>query len=140
MRSGNKNITTVWIVQPKSKLNLKSNTDPESISEAIALTKALPSAKIIGTTIVKLEKLNPKEFFGRGKVEELSSIFKLNTIELVIINGQISPTQQKNLEKKWKVKILDRTALILEIFSDRAVTKEGSLQVEMGRCPRSFSS
>ena len=131
MRSGNKNITTVWIVQPKSKLNLKSNTDPESISEAIALTKALPSAKIIGTTIVKLEKLNPKEFFGRGKVEELSSIFKSNTIELEIINGQISPTQQKNLEKKWKVKILDRTALILEIFSDRAVTKEGSLQVEM---------
>ena len=131
MRSGNKNITTVWIVQPKSKLNLKSNTDPESISEAIALTKALPSAKIIGTTIVKLEKLNPKEFFGRGKVEELSSIFKSNKIELVIINGQISPTQQKNLEKKWKVKILDRTALILEIFSDRAVTKEGSLQVEM---------
>ena len=52
-------------------------------------------------------------------------------IELVIINGQISPTQQKNLEKKWKVKILDRTALILEIFSDRAVTKEGGLQVEM---------
>ena len=62
MRSGNKNITTVWIVQPKSKFNLKSNTDPESISEAIALTKALPSSKILGTTIVKIEKLNPKEF------------------------------------------------------------------------------
>ena len=131
MRSGNKNSTTVWIVQPKSKFNLKSNNDLESISEAVSLTKALPSSKIIGSTIVKIEKPNPREFFGRGKVEELSSIFKSNTIELVIINGQISPTQQKNLEKKWKVKILDRTALILEIFSDRAVTKEGGLQVEM---------
>ena len=49
----------------------------------------------------------------------------------MIINGQISPIQQQNLEKKWQVKILDRTALILEIFSDRAVTKEGVLQVEM---------
>ena len=50
---------------------------------------------------------------------------------MVIINTQISPVQQRNLEKKWQVKILDRTALILEIFSDRAATKEGVLQVEM---------
>ena len=56
---------------------------------------------------------------------------KSNKIQLVIINSQISPIQQQNLEKKWQVKILDRTALILEIFSDRAVTKEGVLQVEM---------
>ena len=61
----------------------------------------------------------------------VSFILKSNKIQLVIINGQISPIQQQNLEKKWKVKILDRTALILEIFSDRAVTKEGVLQVEM---------
>ena len=91
----------------------------------------MPGTKIIGSTIVKIEKLSPREFFGKGKVEELSSIFKLNKIQLVIINSQISPIQQQNLEKKWKVKILDRTALILEIFSDRAVTKEGVLQVEM---------
>ena len=73
----------------------------------------------------------PGEFLVKVKVEELSSIFKLNKIKLVIINGQISPIQQQNLKKKWQVKILDRTALILEIFSDRAVTKEGVLQVEM---------
>ena len=80
---------------------------------------------------MKIEKLSPKEFFGKGKVEEIASILKSNKIQLVIINGQISPIQQQNLEKKWSVKILDRTALILEIFSDRAVTKEGVLQVEM---------
>ena len=64
-------------------------------------------------------------------VRECRIIFNLNKIELVIVNGQISPIQQQNLEKKWQVKILDRTALILEIFSDRAITKEGVLQVEM---------
>ena len=131
MRLVKENITAVWIIQPASKFLLISKNDPDLINEAVALTKALPGSKVIGSTIVKIEKPNPKEFFGKGKVEELSSIFRSNKIQLVIINSQISPTQQRNLEKKWKVKILDRTALILEIFSDRAVTKEGVLQVEM---------
>ena len=131
MREFEKKITTVWIIQPILKSDLKSNNDADLINEAVALTKALPSSKIIGSTVVKIEKLNPKEFFGKGKVLELSSLFKVYRNELVIINYQISPIQQQNLEKKWKVKILDRTALILEIFSDRAITKEGVLQVEM---------
>ena len=131
MRAVKQILTTVWIVQPASKFDLRFKNDPDCISEAIALTKALPSSKIIGSTLVKTEKVNPREFFGKGKLDELSAIFKKNKIKLVIINGQISPIQQRNLEKRWKVKILDRTALILEIFSDRAVTKEGVLQVEM---------
>ena len=131
MRAVKQKTTSVWIVQPTSKLNPKSKDASDLIVEAVALTKALPSTKISGSTIVKIEKLSPKEFFGKGKIAELSSIFKSNKIVLVIINSQISPIQQQNLEKKWQVKILDRTALILEIFSDRAVTKEGVLQVEM---------
>ena len=131
MRVVKQKTTSVWIVQPTSKLNSKSKDAFDLIVEAVALTKALPSTKISGSTIVKIEKLSPKEFFGKGKIAELSSIFKSNKIVLVIINSQISPIQQQNLEKKWQVKILDRTALILEIFSDRAVTKEGVLQVEM---------
>ena len=131
MRAVKQKTTSVWIVQPTSKLNSKSKDASDLIVEAVALTKALPSTKITGSTIVKIEKLSPKEFFGKGKIAELSSEFKSNKIGLVIINGQISPIQQQNLEKKWQVKILDRTALILEIFSDRAVTKEGFLQVEM---------
>ena len=131
MRAVEQNLSTVWIVQPTSKFNSSAQGGSHLISEAFALTKALPRTKISGSTIVKIEKPSPREFFGKGKVEELSSILKLNKIKLVIINGQISPIQQQNLEKKWKVKILDRTALILEIFSDRAVTKEGVLQVEM---------
>jgi len=127
----NETTTTVWIVQPTSKFNSRYQYDSSLIDEAVALTKALPSTKIHGSTIVNIGRLSPREFFGKGKVAELYSIFKLNKIMLVIINGQISPIQQQNLEKKWQVKILDRTALILEIFSDRAVTKEGVLQVEM---------
>jgi GTP-binding protein HflX len=131
LRAIKQDITLVWIVQPLSKLYPKSKDGFDLISEAVALTEALPRTKLSGSTIVKIDKISPKEFFGKGKVAELSSIFYLNKIELVIVNGQISPIQQQNLEKKWQVKILDRTALILEIFSDRAITKEGVLQVEM---------
>ena len=131
MRAFKRDLANVWVVQPKLKFNERTYYDLDLISEALALTKALPVSKLIGSTIVKIEKPSPREFFGKGKVEELASIVKSNKIQLVIINSQISSIQQRNLEKKWQVKILDRTALILEIFSDRAVTKEGVLQVEM---------
>ena len=126
-----KDKTSVWVLQPKSKVDLRDVNSLSSIDEANALAKALPLVKIIGSTIVPLERLRPKEFFGTGKVSELALTFKAEKVDLVIINSQISPVQQRNLEKKWQVKILDRTALILEIFSDRAVTKEGVIQVEM---------
>ena len=131
MSAVEKKLTAVWIIQPIIKSSLRSKNGSDLISEAIALTKALPGSKILGSTIVKIEKISTREYFGKGKVVEFSSLFKPGRIKLVIINSQISPIQQRNLEKKWKVKILDRTALILEIFSDRAVTKEGVLQVEM---------
>ena len=131
MRAVKKDITSVWVVQPKLKINLPDNNADQSIGEARALAKALPFVKIIGSTLVPIERIRPKEFFGSGKVVELAEIFKSTKINLVIINGQISPIQQRNLEKKWHVKVLDRTALILEIFSDRAVTREGVLQVDM---------
>jgi len=131
LRAVKKDITFVWVVQPKLKINLPDNNSDQSIGEAIALAKALPFVKIIGSTVVPIERIRPKEFFGSGKVVELAETFKSTKINLVIINGQISPIQQRNLEKKWHVKVLDRTALILEIFSDRAVTREGVLQVDM---------
>ena len=131
MRAVKKDITSVWVVQPKLKINLPDNNADQLIGEARALAKALPFVKIIGSTLVPIERIRPKEFFGSGKVVELAEIFKSAKINLVIINSQISPIQQRNLEKKWHVKVLDRTALILEIFSDRAVTREGVLQVDM---------
>ena len=126
-----KDITSVWVLQPKLKIELNARDNSSTFGEANALAKALPNVKIVGSTTVSIERISPKEFFGGGKVNELSINFKLQKIDLVIINSQISPIQQRNLEKKWQVKILDRTALILEIFSNRADTKEGGLQVEM---------
>ena len=126
-----KDLASVWVLQPKLKIDLKGKDNGSIIGEANALAKALPSVEIMGSTIVPIGRLRPKEFFGAGKVSELAVVFKSQKIDLVVVNSQISPVQQRNLEKKWQVKVLDRTALILEIFSDRAVTKEGVLQVEM---------
>ena len=81
--------------------------------------------------LVRLSRVAPGMLFGKGKVEEIRALVDARQIELVLVNGQVSPVQQRNLEREWKVKVLDRTALILEIFSDRAVTREGVLQVEM---------
>jgi GTP-binding protein HflX len=69
--------------------------------------------------------------FGTGKIAELKQKMHDAEVELVLVDGPVTPVQQRNLEKEWKVKLLDRTGLILEIFSDRARTNEGVLQVEM---------
>jgi GTP-binding protein HflX len=69
--------------------------------------------------------------FGSGKIASIKTALKDNDIELLLVDGPVSPVQQRNLEKEWGVKLLDRTGLILEIFSDRAATREGVLQVEM---------
>jgi len=95
------------------------------------LARALPQLDVLGNTHVRLPKAQPGTLFGKGKIEELKGMFKAAEVELVVIDGPVSPVQQRNLEKEWNVKILDRTGLILEIFSDRARTREGVLQVEM---------
>ena len=95
------------------------------------MARALPQLDVLGNTHVRLPKAQPGTLFGKGKIEELKGIFKAAEVELVVIDGPVSPVQQRNLEKEWNVKILDRTGLILEIFSDRARTREGVLQVEM---------
>jgi len=69
--------------------------------------------------------------FGSGKIKEVHDKLEAEEVELVLVDGPVSPVQQRNLEKAWGVKLLDRTGLILEIFSDRAATREGVLQVEM---------
>ena len=120
-----------WVIQPKLNDVQKEEHYKSIEEEVVALSKALPGVKVTGSVLVPIKKIRPKEYFGSGKIIELSEIFYANKIGLVIINSQISPIQQQYLEKKWKVKILDRTSLILEIFSDRASTKEGVLQVEM---------
>ncbi len=123
--------TRVWVMHPDIKSDRDRRASEPALDEAVSLAKALPSLEVIGQTIVPLPKPQPGRLFGSGKVDELGQVFKSHDIELVMIDGPLTPVQQRNLEKDWGVKILDRTGLILEIFSDRAATREGVLQVEM---------
>ena len=102
-----------------------------ALGEAVALGDALPGLHVIGSDVVPVRKAIPATLLGKGKLAELKAVFKAQDIELVLVDGPVTPVQQRNLEKEWGVKILDRTGLILEIFSDRASTREGVLQVEM---------
>ena len=80
--------------------------------------------------MVPLVRPTPATLIGSGKVEEIAGEVRALEPEVVIVNAQLSPVQQRNLEKAWSTKVLDRTALILEIFGERARTREGRLQVE----------
>ncbi|CUH82221.1 GTP-binding protein HflX [Tritonibacter multivorans] len=123
--------TRAWVLHPDIKSD-RARRDPEAArAEAVSLAAALPDLDVIGSNVVRLPKAHPGMLFGSGKIDELAAILKAEEIELVLIDGPVSPVQQRNLEKAWKVKLLDRTGLILEIFSDRARTREGVLQVEM---------
>ncbi len=123
--------TRAWVVHPDIKSDRDRRDAVSALEEGVALAKALPDIEVIGSDVVRLPKAHAGMLFGSGKIEELRDQFKANEVELVLIDGPVSPVQQRNLEKAWKVKILDRTGLILEIFSDRARTREGVLQVEM---------
>ncbi len=124
-------MTQAWVLHP-DLVSDRNRRDPgPALEEAVALAAALPDLTVVGQEVVRLSKMHPGTLFGKGKIEELKHRIKDADAELVLIDGHVSPVQQRNLEKSWNVKILDRTGLILEIFSDRAATREGVLQVEM---------
>ncbi len=123
--------TRAWVLHPEIKSDPDRRDPQPALDEAVALARALPDLDVIGFEVVRLPKAHAGMLFGSGKIEELAQRLHGEEVELVLIDGPVSPVQQRNLEKAWKVKILDRTGLILEIFSDRARTREGVLQVEM---------
>ena len=96
----------------------------------LALSSGL---NIVQTITVKRNSTEAKFFIGKGKVEELASIVSINEVDLVIFSLQLSPTQERNLEKTLKCQVMDRTALILDIFALRAKSFEGKLQVELAQ-------
>ncbi len=81
--------------------------------------------------IVRIARPAPGTLFGSGNVEKLRELIAENAIGLVVVDGPLSPVQQRNLERRWQAKVIDRTGLILEIFGERARTHEGRLQVEL---------
>lgn len=122
-----------WIIHPdiRSAERVADVPAEARLDEALALARALPGLEVAGGSVVRLAKVAPGQIFGAGKLEELAGVFAAEDVGLVIVDGPVTPVQQRNLEKRWKVKLLDRTGLILEIFSDRAQTREGVIQVEM---------
>ena len=102
--------------------------------DRLAETKGLAAAislDILYSEIIKLRTIKPGTFFGSGIIEKVANICKESQLELLIIDADLTPIQQRNLEKALNIKIIDRTALILEIFGERAQTREGCLQVEL---------
>jgi GTP-binding protein HflX len=100
------------------------------LEEAVGLALAI-DLDVVQSGIVPLNDIRPATYIGKGKVDEIAGLVKTLEAGIVIVDGALSPVQQRNLEKTWNAKVLDRTGLILEIFGRRARTKEGSLQVEL---------
>jgi GTP-binding protein HflX len=100
------------------------------LEEAVGLALAI-DLEIMESIIAPVTAPKPSTLIGSGKVAEIAERVKETEAELVVVNAQLSPIQQRNLEKEWGAKVLDRTGLILEIFGRRASTREGTLQVEL---------
>ena len=105
----------------------------EKEKEASLLASAI-DLEVVATKVVKLRLIKPGFLFSDKVITDVEEVIKDNCVGLVIIDTSITGIMQRNLEKAWQVKVIDRTGLILEIFGARAVTKEGKLQVELAAC------
>ena len=99
------------------------------LDEAVGLARAI-DLEVAESGIVPLTAVRTATYLGSGKVEEIAGLVKTHDAGIVVMDCALSPVQQRNLEKAWGAKVLDRTSLILEIFGRRARTREGALQVE----------
>jgi GTP-binding protein HflX len=123
--------TRTLIIHPDiKKLRNNSAVISGSINESVSLSMSLKLV-VIATKIIKISTPRAGYLFGKGSTLNILNEIKEHKIDLIIVNGDISPIQQRNLEKVWQVKLIDRTHLILEIFADRAATREGKLQVDL---------
>ena len=111
----------------KSKIRLSPQA---RLEEACGLALAI-NLDVVYKEIINIKDIKPSTFLGGGIITKLETIIAEQNLELLIIDNNLTPIQQRNLEKKLKIKVIDRTALILEIFGERANTREGVLQVEL---------
>ncbi|TNE65851.1 MAG: GTPase HflX [Alphaproteobacteria bacterium] len=109
---------------------LLKRTPEARLEEAMGLAEAI-DIDLVGGEIVPLRSLTPKTYIGEGRLDDLKERVREEHVDLIVFDCELSPGQQRNLERETKAKVIDRTALILEIFGARASTKEGELQVEL---------
>ena len=127
--------TRTLVVCPYSTARVPSERGPTRSpearrEEAVWLALAI-ELNVVDSTLVVLNDIRPATYLGKGKVAELAERIAADKIDLVVVDSALSPVQQRNLEKQFKAKVIDRTGLILEIFGRRARTAEGVLQVEL---------
>jgi GTPase len=107
-------------------------TTQSSLDELAQLAETA-QAQVVGRTLQRLDRPNPASYIGKGKLEEIVALHQELPYDVVIFDDELSPSQQRNLEDALKTKVIDRTALILDIFAGRARTREGRLQVELAQ-------
>jgi len=100
------------------------------LEEAIGLAAAI-GLDVAAAEVVPVPRPKPGTLFGAGLIEHVRFLVEANEIGVAVIDAPLTPVQQRNLEKAWNCKVIDRTGLILEIFGERARTREGTLQVEL---------
>ncbi len=120
------------VIHPAREGRGSARAPQARLEEAAGLALAL-DLEVRETLVVKLRELTPATLFGKGKVEEIRVLIEVEELDVVVIDDALTPVQQRNLEKAWQAKVMDRTGLILDIFARRARTREGRLQVELAR-------
>ena len=124
------NPARTFIVQPMFRFTAAKRTPEALLEEAIGLAEAI-QLNLVDNKIINITNPSPATLMGKGQMADIGTFCKENQIDLVFVNHNITPPQQRNLEREWNAKVIDRTGLILEIFGARARTKEGQLQVEL---------
>jgi GTP-binding protein HflX len=119
------------ILHPTLKSERSALRTPEDrLDEAVGLARAI-DLQVINAEVVRVAAWRPATLLGQGAVDRFKTVVEAEHVDVAIVDGQLSPIQQRNLERAWKCKVIDRTGLILEIFGERARTAEGRLQVEL---------
>ncbi|MEO1016196.1 MAG: GTPase HflX [Pseudomonadota bacterium] len=126
-----KSFNRAWVVHPFDSGDPSARLRaPTKLDEAVALARSI-DLDIAHSEAISLRQVRPSTLLGSGKVGELEEALAEDSVDIVVVDGALSPVQQRNLERAWHTKVIDRTSLILEIFGARARSREGVLQVEL---------
>jgi len=126
-----RSVESAFIIGVYHRKNSKYDAQ-ESFDEAKSLAGTAGATRV-GDEFVEVRQFNPGTFFGSGKVEEIGKKIEILKPRIIIVDYELSPVQNRNLEETWKTRVIDRTGLILDIFAQRARSKEGKLQVELAQ-------
>ena len=121
---------TVVVLPERVHDNLLPRGSEARLAEAVGLAAAI-QLDVVHSEVIRIRKAAVSTLFGKGQVERIAAAVAAHDATLLVVDGALSPIQQRNLEKETKAKVIDRTGLILEIFGERASTREGALQVEI---------